>query len=206
MNHVVTYEKEPKAIAAAIEPGGNLMGLTDGRFSKIDLVLAIAEHLAPVKRVTISTWCAAQKDIRASRDLLDSPAIGDMRWVVDKSFLARQPEYVKDIMARFGTHAIRVWMCHSKFVIFTGAAGDRDTLLLTSMNLKTNRRIENFQLITHGPTVQAYDELVTDIYRIQEPGEALEHPKRIPGQTQRALETREQRLERVWKLHREKHG
>ena len=164
----------PRRSFADIKPGDALHGLTDGSWSLIDALLAIAEHTGPAD-LTCATWTAASADLSTVERALERSAFRSVRFLVDRSFQTRQPAYCDKMRALFGEPAIRVWSSHAKFALLTG--GVFDVLYLTSANLNANRRLENFSLFAGGDLPGHYMALVADMWAAQGDGEGLGTPK-----------------------------
>ena len=176
-------------VFTGIAEGLNFHGLSDGRWSLIDAIFAILREVGPVNLLTISTWTAARKSIEDADRLLKSEKIKDIRFLVDRSFLSRQPKYCNKLISTFGEESIRAWNNHAKFVIFEG--GLFDVLYLTSANLNKNSRIENYSLFCGGDLIPAYGKLVDEIFALQGAGEFFGSPKAGRRDTKKLIENNE---------------
>jgi len=127
----------------ALEPGCDIFAFSKGQISLIDLITEVLDQIGPAE-VVISTWTAAQRAIDESFRLLHDHRITTIRWLVDFSFLRRQPAYCQRLRERFGDDCIRVTKNHAKFILFK--AGDWRIVLRTSMNLNQNPRFECWEL------------------------------------------------------------
>ena len=116
----------------------------------------------------VSTWTAAAADITKANRLAQENRILSARWLVDRSFISRKPEYCAMLRERFGDSAIRVWNAHAKFAVLTG--GKVDILYLTSANLNPNRRLENYTIFAGGNLPREYISLVDDMFDHQPDG------------------------------------
>lgn len=150
-----------------LTPGCEIFTLTYGQFSLIDALCAILEQTGPA-HVTVATWSAAEADLRRAERLLSTAKISSMRYIVDRSFATRQPEYCQAMRTLFGDDCIRTARAHSKWATITN---DRWTLAIrTSMNLNHNPRLENIE-ISDDP--ELHDFLKTaadDLFTEQQPG------------------------------------
>lgn len=126
-----------------LSKGCRIFGITRGQFSKLDLIRAILDQTGPA-HVTLSTWTAAKKDIDAAAWLLDNGAILSCKFIVDRSFASRQPDYARALMHRFGKDCITVSRIHSKVAIIRNESWD--VALRSSMNLNKNPRFEHFDI------------------------------------------------------------
>lgn len=126
-----------------IEPGCEIFGLTNGGFSLINLIENCLEQVGPAD-VVISTWTAADADLRMAEEFLRNGLIESLRFLVDASFYSRKPEYCRMLIDEFGEGAIRASKSHAKFVLI---GSDKWNLVIrTSANLNENKRTENFEI------------------------------------------------------------
>ena len=98
--------------------------------------------------------------------MLDGDRIQDVQWIIDRSFLGRQPVPCSHLRQAFSDSKIRVLNIHSKFTIFEDDS--ISVLLLTSANLNTNKRVENIHLVTYPNVVDGYKRLVDDVFASQD--------------------------------------
>ena len=164
----------PQQMFKNLRDGDSLHGLTDGTWSLTAAVYHLAE-LTGYCDLVISTWTAASADIRKARAMLNTQRYRTIRFLVDRSFLTRQPGYCALLRDRFGDDAIRVWSAHCKFLILH--SGDVDVLYLTSANLNANKRLENFSVFVGGTLPAEYLALVDDMFDAQAPSEGFDKPK-----------------------------
>jgi hypothetical protein len=155
-----------------LHPGAEIFGFTKGQFSFMDLITAILHQTGPA-HVDLSTWTAGNADIEHCFQFVESGRITSTRWMVDRSFPARQPEYFDALLARFGRDSVRITNSHAKFCLIQN--GEWDLCVRTSMNLNKNPRFENFE-ISDDPQLAAYLRSVMDeVFTNQSAG-------RAPGQ------------------------
>jgi hypothetical protein len=126
----------------SLSHGCEIFCLTDGQFSLFDILEVLLEKTGPAD-VIISTWTAAGADTKKAKAFLTDGNIRSIRWVVDRSFLSRQPEYCKILINEFGD-CLRSIRTHCKFITVTN--DDWAFVLRTSMNLNSNPRIEDFEI------------------------------------------------------------
>ena len=142
-------------------------GLTDGSWSLSDGLAALLSYVG-ASDVVVATWTAGAADLKRAEGMLRSQRIRSFRLLVDRSFLTRQPKYCEMARSMFGDDAIRVWSSHAKFCLVRGA---RDCLLITSMNLNANKRLESYSLFCDvEPLIPDYRRLVEDLFDLQLPG------------------------------------
>jgi hypothetical protein len=126
-----------------LEPGMEVYILTFGQFSLIDALVYLVEQTGPAD-VDVSVWTAAHADLTRAVSLLEQSQVRRMRWVVDRSFEARQPSFTGRMRSLFGDGAIRVTASHCKFLAIRN---ERWNLAVrTSMNLNENPRLENLEV------------------------------------------------------------
>ncbi len=148
------------AIADAMTPGCSLGGLTKGQFSLLDLLRAVLGRTGPAD-VTIAAWTTGIRDAEVAAWLLQSGAIRSLTWVLDSSFVARQPEYAAIVMERFGADAIRTAETHAKFLLITNA--EWQIVVRSSMNLNRNARWEQYDLDDSPALAEHYARLVAEL-------------------------------------------
>lgn len=175
----ISRKRKPRTISAAktsaasecfqdLQPGCELYILTFGQFSLIDALVALLDVTGPAK-VDISTWTAAYAHLDRSKALMESAAITDLRFLVDRSFLTRQPEYCQHLRSLFGDRCIRTYRAHSKFMT---VKNDKWSLAIrTSMNLNENPRLENIE-VSDDPALCAFmTRVVDDVFAEHDEGE-----------------------------------
>jgi len=132
-----------KEAIGTIEKNTDVFILTYGQFSLIDALVAILDQTGPAD-VIISTWTAADAHLQRSAALLESAQIRSLRWIVDRSFETRQPEYCFHMRKLFGPGCIRAIRTHAKFMVVRSET--HDIVVRTSMNLNENPRLENLEV------------------------------------------------------------
>lgn len=141
-----------------LEPGVDILCLTHGQFSLVDAIAALLDHTGPAD-VTISTWSAARVDLTHAHKFLADGRIRSLRFIVDRSFATRQPDYCAALVSLFGHGAIRTTRSHAKFALI-----ENDTWHLairTSMNLNENPRLELIE-VSDDPALAAFLRSVAD--------------------------------------------
>jgi len=157
-----------------IEPGCEIFGFTKGQFSLMDLLIDLVAQVGQSgpMRIDLSTWTAASADLEAAYRFVERGEIERIRFVVDRSFPTRQPEYCETMRQKFGDDAIRVTRTHAKFACIYNETWD--LAVRTSMNLNRNPRFEDFE-ISDDPALSGYLRTVVDeIFDRQEVGAAFE--------------------------------
>lgn len=144
-----------------ITPGCEIFGFTKGQFSLMDLIIAILEQAGPAQ-VDISTWTAGDADIRHCYQFVESGKITSARWVVDRSFPTRQPEYFEALCRRFQPESVRITRTHAKFCLIRNE--EWDIVLRSSMNLNKNPRFENFEISDDPELADYFASVVNEIF------------------------------------------
>ena len=122
--------------------GMDVVGLTYGQFSLLDLIDATLEITGPAD-VSISTWSAGFYDVEAAERFRDSGRIRSIRFVMDSSAKRGQAS-VGDVGQVFGADTVRATRSHAKFALIRNEGWD--VLITSSMNLNLNPRCEQFEM------------------------------------------------------------
>ena len=151
-----------------LSEGQTLHGFCDGTWSSGDAMQYILGITGPCK-VIICTWTVSSLDINRVKTLVDAGSIGEVYWLLDRSFPSRHAQYMHHLKQKFSDDEIRLWNAHCKFTIFLG--GDLDVLYITSANMNRNRRLEHYVIYTEKSIIMDYVSLVQDLIDVQLPGE-----------------------------------
>lgn len=143
-----------------IEKGVDIFGLTKGDFSMIDILRHIIDEIGPCD-VDVGTWTAAHSDIKQAFTLLEDKRLRNVRFLVDRSFPARQPKYYQALLRAFGRDSVRMARFHAKFILAEN--DDYSVAVRTSMNLNENKRIEFYEL-SEGSPISGYLKHITDYH------------------------------------------
>ncbi len=144
-----------------IEKGSDTYILTFGQFSLIDAMIVILDQTGPAD-VSISTWTAADAHLARSAELLESATIRSLRFIVDRSFESRQPEYCHHMRTLFGEDCIRAIRTHAKFMLIR--SNQMDIVVRTSMNLNENPRLENIEISESAPFALFFQTIIDAIF------------------------------------------
>jgi hypothetical protein len=139
-------------VFADLSPGFELLCLTHGQFSLVDALTAILDRTGPAD-VAVSTWSAAKADLLHAEQFLRDGRIRSLRFVVDRSFATRQPDYCATLINAFGPDSIRTTALHAKFATVTNDGWK--IAVRTSMNLNENRRLEYIE-VSDDPEVAGF--------------------------------------------------
>lgn len=136
-------EKSAAAAIGLIEHGCDIFVLTAGQFDLIDAIIHVLSATGRAD-VVLATWTAAAADIKFAYKILEEGRIRSIRFLVDFSFVSRQPAYCAALRETFGEDCIRITKLHAKFVLVRNASWD--VVIKTSMNLNQNRRMETIEV------------------------------------------------------------
>ncbi len=170
---VVRHRPRKDAVAnatraiGAVEPGCEIFGFTKGQFSLTDIILHVLTATGPAD-VVVSTWTAAHADIQTHHRLLTAGGVRSMRFVIDRGFPSRQPEYCDLLVSKFGPDCIRLTRIHAKFVLIRNEQWS--VAIRTSMNLNTNPRFENFEISDDPVLADFLTEIVEEIFAREDCG------------------------------------
>jgi hypothetical protein len=115
--------------------------LTKGQFSEVEFLEALAAKTGPA-RFAVSTWTATTGDVADVHRLLKAGAFTEVRWLLDLSFVRRDPAAFGQISELFGPAASRVSRNHSKFLLYRSELFD--VVVWTSANLNMNPWLETW--------------------------------------------------------------
>ena len=126
-----------------LEHGFRIIGLTNGKFSLIDLIHSVLKKIGKA-HVVVATWSAGIKDAHQVRWMLDTDLIATMKVCTDHSYATRQPKYAVALTDLFGAENIRTAEIHAKFVLIHNE--HFQVCIRTSMNLNANKTCESFEI------------------------------------------------------------
>ena len=164
---IIRRQLAARSVSEALGPilkGCEVYGLSKGQFSLIDIITYCLEATGPAD-VVLSTWTAANADLKFAYRLMTTGAIRSLRFLVDFSFPSRQPAYCAALRETFGDDVIRISKNHAKFCTITN-----DTwhlVIRTSMNLNENRRLESFEISDDANMAAFLEEVVRDLFNTQ---------------------------------------
>lgn len=137
------YGESCKKSVGEIYKGMEIFGLTFGQFSIINIIEEILNQTGAAN-VNISTWTAANAEIKKAENFLYNKKIKTLRFLFDRGFPTRQPKYFEIMKSLFGENSFRLTRSHCKFVTIVNEKWNIS--IRTSMNLNENKRIENFEI------------------------------------------------------------
>jgi len=146
------------------------MVMTYGQFSLIDALWVLLRMTGPAD-VSIATWTAAGADVTRASQFLRDGRVRRMRWLVDRSFEARQPAYCATLRSLFGDDAIRTTRSHAKFATIRNS--EWNLAVRTSMNLNGNPRLETIEVSDDPSLADFLDDVFGERFANQSPGEMM---------------------------------
>jgi len=151
----------------SLTPGIETYILTHGQFSLIDALVYLGHQTGPCD-LTVSVWTAGDQDLQHLAALLGSGQFRNVRFLVDRSFITRQPDYCARLRSLFGDGCIRTARTHAKFCT---VRNERWTLAVrTSMNLNFNPRLESIEISDDAELCEFLDAEVSRYFADQPPG------------------------------------
>ena len=136
-------EKDAGQAVQNFDKNCRILGLTNGRFSLIDLIHSVLSKTGKAN-VVIATWSAGIKDVHQVKWMIDSNLINDFKILTDHSYKTRQQKYAASIEEIFGLENIRTSEMHAKFVLIYN--DPYKVAIRSSMNLNANKTCELFEI------------------------------------------------------------
>lgn len=169
--HLIGTNPSPPAqsFPKTLEAGICFHSLSDGTWNLIDVIRWLVD-VSDVDDLLISTWTASRDGVDGLLDVVRSSDVG-LRFLIDFSFRARQPDACAHLREAIGDDRIRVWNSHCKFII--GRGDTMSVLILTSANLNRNIRLENYSLLCVKTIVDQYVKLVDKLFQLQHAGDGF---------------------------------
>ncbi|WP_151530541.1 MULTISPECIES: hypothetical protein [Corynebacterium] len=161
---------------AGFDHGMDVLGLTYGQFSLIDLVQATLDITGPAD-VTIATWSAGFYDLEAARNFRDDGRIRSIRFVMDSGRNKKGQAGVHEIDELFGPESIITIRTHAKFVLIRNE--EWDVCITSSMNLNKNIRCEQFEMTDDVERCDMFEDFVGAAFR--EAPESRSFGRVMPG-------------------------
>ena len=140
--------------------GMDVVGLTFGQFSLLDLIDATLVHTGPAD-VVISTWSAGFYDVDAAVRFRDSGRIRSCRFLMDSS-AKRGQATVGEVADLFGEDNVRATRLHAKFALVQNE--EWDVLITTSMNLNLNPRCEQFEMTDDPERAAVFAQFADELF------------------------------------------
>jgi hypothetical protein len=150
-------------IIGKLEPGCEVFALNKGQCDVAEMLEHIAWQTGPAS-LTISTWTAAGADISRMKELVDGGLFTSIRWLLDRSFPNRQPEFFEHIRTLF-PNGIRLTAVHSKFAVIRN---DRWNIVMRgSANLNSARRLEHVEISDDAGLADAIESYADEIFNTE---------------------------------------
>jgi hypothetical protein len=154
-------------VAKEIDKNKRVLGLTDGRFSLIDLIHSILKKVGK-SSVYLATWSAGIKDAHQVKWLIDTDLIAEFKIITDHSYVNRQKKYVLGLNDLFGPENIYTSEIHAKFCLIQN--DEYNICIRTSMNLNANKTCESFEIDEDKEIYNFYYSFIENIVKNQKSG------------------------------------
>ena len=102
------------------------------------------------------------------KELVDGKLFTNIRWLLDRSFPNRQPEFFQHIRKLF-PNQIRLTAVHSKFAIIRNNRWN--IVCRGSANLNSAKRLEHLEISDDAALANAIEGYVDSIFKTDSPGE-----------------------------------
>lgn len=155
------------SVARLLHPSCAIMGMTDGSFSLIDLLVAIVNEIGACD-VQVVSFTVGLKHAALAHHIVRRGLFRNFKLVIDAGYPSIHPQYVEKIVDLFGVDALRVTKTHAKFALLSNA--DWSVVVCTSMNLNENRRIESFQIFDNKAIHTFHSRLIDSSFALTPPG------------------------------------
>lgn len=146
---------------AGFDRNMDVVGLTYGQFSLLDLIDAALEITGPA-HVVIGTWSAGFYDVDAAVRWRDSGRMLSTRFIMDSSDKRGQAT-PGDVVTLFGAEAVRTTRSHAKFALISNDEGWR-VVITSSMNLNLNKRLEQFEMTDDADRFAMFSDFVDAVW------------------------------------------
>ena len=161
IRHAMYGETARKAIGT-IHKDIELFCLCKGQFSIINVIEEVLKQTGRAD-VIISTWTAANAEIKKAEKFLGNGLINKLHFIVDRSFKTRQVKYYDMLVEKFG-NVVSETNSHAKFILISN--DQWKIVIRTSMNLNENKRLENFEISNCDALFGYLSDVATEIMNV----------------------------------------
>jgi len=126
-------------VQKTIPVGIDWFAITKGQIDLIDILRQSLAYTG-ASEVDIVTWTVGLKSIGDIHKLLKNGHIITIRFVIDRSYGARNEAYRQELCKVIGVDNIRVTSCHAKMITIHN--DKHSVAIIGSMNLNRNKRFE----------------------------------------------------------------
>ncbi len=141
--------------------GMDVVGLTMGQFSLLDLIEATLEYTGPAHLV-VATWSAGLYDADAAHRFATDGRLLSVRFVMDSASEKRGQSSAVHLADLFGADSIRTTRTHAKFALIGN--DDWSVVITSSMNLNLNQRVEQFEMTDDHDRYRFFTEWVDAVW------------------------------------------
>ncbi|KJJ60018.1 hypothetical protein NG01_04360 [Corynebacterium diphtheriae] len=150
--------------------GMDVMALTYGQFSLIDLIQATLDKTGPAD-VTVATWSSGFYDLEAAKNFCDDGRVRSIRFVMDSGREKKGQAGAVTVAELFGEESIITVRTHAKFVLIRNE--EWDVCITSSMNLNKNIRCEQFEMTDDAARCDMFEEFVGAAFREAPPSRSF---------------------------------
>jgi len=137
------YSDNCRDFLGVIKPGFELFGLTNGRFSLINLIEELLKDTGAAN-LDVATYSIGPHEIEFLGALKKRGLALNIRLLLDRGLPTRNPQYFSKLISTLGEESVRIARAHCKFVTIRNEAWD--IAIRTSMNLNENTRVESLDI------------------------------------------------------------
>lgn len=157
----VCKKKVASISIGAIEEGRNILTLSHGDYSLIDVVSHCLDYTGPA-HIDWATWTQGVYDQGSAYKLFNEGRIRSIRWLVDPSMFQRRPELSGKMIERFGADSFRAVSIHAKFVSIIGE--NMSIAIRTSMNLNENKKCELIEITADSDMCEFFRDYTDSVF------------------------------------------
>jgi len=148
--------------------GREVFAVTNGQISLIDVIGHYLRESGPAE-LEISTFSAGVVEINHLARLAHEGAVTGVRWVMDRSFVLREPKEWRLLNAKFPAASIRLTVNHAKVATIRN---ERWAVLIDgSANLQENKRMEVIRVTPDRALVDFWVRVMDGIFDSQPEGQ-----------------------------------
>ena len=152
------------AAVGGLEHGSELMVLTKGQWSLVDLLRSVSRKVGPCD-LTICVWVAGAEDIIEIRRMLDVGALRSVSWLIDAFFPNRRQKEADALRDNFGPEHVRATRTHAKFCLLQNE--EWNVAVRSSMNLNRNPRLEYVEISESAKVCAFFRSVVDEVFDAQ---------------------------------------
>lgn len=156
-----------------LDVGDEVVGLTCGQFSMIDILEHMLNEAGGRADVFVSTWTAGIYDVERAATLAANGSIRSIRWLMDRAMFSKSPEFAGPMIEAFGIDAFRDTSVHAKVTLV--ASETKRMVCRSSMNLNKNLKTEQFDISVCDEMHAFFLRWADELWAAARPGVDAEH-------------------------------